>query len=215
MNNAIMIIKNLPMLLKSGKLVSLFVFTVGLSLGAFYLFYAFMDSQAKAEAVGKELSMISSYMQSYKKKDENLKSISERPIAAKDLDATQTEILLLMQSTEVKIIDLKTVKDGGTKESQSVVYKPNENKTAGEKEAAKAAKQDPNAGNVAQKAVKKQSESPHRAYDVKLQGRYENLMTFVQRFGAKNKLVTIRKFALSPLDNDLYVADIRYKIYVK
>lgn len=210
MNTAITIVKNLPLLLKSGKLIALFILTIGLVFGAITLSYYLIDSQTKAEAVGKELSMISTYMDTYHKKENALNNIAERPVTAKDIDAVQTDVLLLMQSTEIKIMDLKIVKDGGTKESQSVAYKPNEKVTAGEKEAAKAA------GNAEQKTAKKvQSESPHRAYDVKLKGRYENIMTFVQKFGAKGKLLTIRKFGISPTDDGNYIADMRYKIYVK
>ena len=213
MNNAIMIAKNLPVLLSNRSIIAFFVLAVLLGLGSISLSYYLLDSREQAIAVEKEIRDISTYMTGYRKKEADLKAVPNRPVEIKDLDAVQTDVLLLMQSCAVQIMDLKIVKDNGTKESQAIVYKEDEKKTAGEKQLSQTG---PNAGDVAKSAAAAQAPAaPHRTYDVKIRGTYENIMTFVQKFGVKGKLLTIRKFAIAPLDDGTYVADLRYKIYVK
>lgn len=190
------IMKNLPILLKDKGLLIIFATCVTFGVLITFATGKAMLDYTSAQDIQAKIATMEEYLQKFEDKKKKAESEKRRPIAIKELENVQAEILLEVQNHNLKMEGLRSIKDD-------------------DKTVSSETKNDAEEVVDGKKNKPRRSISQNKAYELSISGSYEDIMNFLFNFQKRRALVTMRALTISPENEEKYKVKLNYKIYVK
>lgn len=146
-----------------------------LALAVFYGGSRTVGAYNNSQEVAAKVNSMREFIEEYRQKAVTVDKQKYRPVAAKDVDAVQSELMFNLKSNNIALKDFK-VESAQAKKNEKIAFK---------------------------------------AYAITVEGSYDNLMKFLNNFGAKDALTVVCSLDMHAAKDGDVAATIRYRIYFK